>query len=159
MGVSGAGKSRVGAGLATALGARFVDADDLHPAENVARMRAGQPLTEEARAPWLDRVAGVLAADGPVVVACSALRRAHRARLRAGAGAGLRFVHLTGPEAVIAARMAARTGHFMPPNLLASQLATLEPPGPEEEGVLTLSVEAPAEALVAQARDWLLAGG
>lgn len=148
MGVSGCGKTTVAAAAAEALGVAFVDADDLHPEANVARMRAGIALGDAERWPWLDRVARALAMRAPVILACSALRRSHRDRLRAGAGGPLRFVHLTGDPALIAARLAGRRGHYMPPALLDSQIATLEPPG-ADENALTLDVAAPPAALVA----------
>jgi gluconokinase len=146
MGVSGCGKTSVGEGLAARLGVVYRDGDHLHPPENVARMRAGIPLTDADRWPWLDRVAGVLASAAPVIVGCSALRRAYRDRIRAGAGAPVRFVHLAGSRAIIAARMAARQGHFMPLTLLDSQFAALEPPGPDE--ALTVDIDQPLPALI-----------
>jgi gluconokinase len=146
MGVAGCGKSSVGAGLSARLGVPYRDGDDLHSAEAVEKMRAGVPLTDADRWPWLDRVAGVLSAEAPVIVGCSALRRAYRDRIRAGAGGLVRFVHLTGAREVIAARMAARTGHYMPTTLLDSQFATLEVPGPEE--ALAVDIDQPLEALV-----------
>lgn len=148
MGVSGCGKSSVGAALAVALVAQFRDADDLHPAANVEKMRAGEALTDADRWPWLDRVAGCLRDEAPVVVACSALRRAYRDRLRDGAGGRVQFVHLSGSRALIAARMAGRVGHYMPPALLDSQFATLEPPGPEE--AVSVGIENPVPAIVAE---------
>lgn len=147
MGVSGCGKSSVGEGLAARLGVPYRDGDDLHPPQNVERMRAGVPLTDADRWPWLDRVADVLATEAPVIVGCSALRRSYRARIRAGAGGPVRFVHLTGSREVILARMAARTGHYMPTSLLDSQFATLEPPGPEE--AFAVDIDQPLEALIA----------
>lgn len=132
MGVSGCGKSTVGAALAEAMGIPYRDGDDLHPPANVEKMRAGIPLTDADRWPWLDRVSAILRDDGPVIVGCSALRRAYRDRIRAGAGGPVQFVHLTGSRDVIAARMADRKDHYMPPSLLDSQFATLEPPGPDE---------------------------
>ena len=132
MGVSGCGKSTVGAALGDALGIPYRDGDDLHPPANVEKMRAGIPLTDDDRWPWLDRVAATLRDGAPVIVGCSALRRAYRDRIRAGAGGPVQFVHLTGSRDVIAARMADRKGHYMPPSLLDSQFATLEPPGPDE---------------------------
>ena len=146
MGVSGCGKSSVGAGLAERLGIAFRDGDDLHPAGNAAKMRAGIALTDAERGPWLDRVAATLRETAPVVVACSALRRAYRDRLRAGAGGPVRFIHLAGSRDLIAARMAARSGHFMPPALLDSQFAALEPPDPDE--ALTLDIDQPLDALI-----------
>lgn len=149
MGVSGCGKTSVGLALSARLGVSYVDGDDLHPAANVARMAAGIALTDDDRRPWLDRVAGVLAAKAPVIVGCSALKRAYRDRLRAGAGGAVRFIHLTGPRDVIAARMAARTGHYMPPALLDSQFAALEEPGPDE--AVAISIDAALDMIVAQA--------
>ena len=146
MGVSGCGKSSVGAALATRLGLAYRDGDDLHPAANVAKMRAGIPLGDEDRWPWLDRVAEVLRSEAPVIIGCSALRRVYRDRIRAGAGGPVRFVHLTGSRAVIEARMAARKGHYMPPSLLDSQFATLEPPGPDE--AVSIDIDQPLAAIV-----------
>jgi gluconokinase len=146
MGVSGCGKSSVGEGLATALGIPYRDGDDLHPAANVEKMRAGVPLTDEDRWPWLDRVAQVLASEAPVIVGCSALRRAYRDRLRAGAGGPVQFVHLAGSRDLIAARMAARKGHYMPPSLLDSQFAALEPPGPDEAH--TIDIDRPVPQII-----------
>ncbi len=166
MGVSASGKSTFGAALAAALGCTFVDADGLHPAANVAKMAAGIPLDDADRAPWLDAVGAALAgaAAGPssrsaraggvgVVIACSALRRAYRDRLRAAEPA-IAFLHLAASEPVLAARAVGRAGHFMPASLLASQLATLEPLGSGERG-LTLDATAPLPELVATALAWL----
>ena len=147
MGVSGCGKSSVGAGLATRLGLNYRDGDDLHPPENVAKMRAGMPLTDADRWPWLDRVGQVLLAEAPVIVGCSALKRAYRDRIRTAAGGPVTFVHLAGSQEVIAARMALRQGHYMPLSLLDSQFAALEPPAAEE--AITVSIDQPLEAIVA----------
>ena len=147
MGVSGCGKSSVGAGLAARLGLIYRDGDDLHPPENVAKMRAGMPLTDADRWPWLDRVEQVLLAEAPVIVGCSALKRAYRDRIRTAAGGPVTFVHLAGSQEVIAARMALRQGHYMPLSLLDSQFAALEPPTAEE--AITVSIDQPLEALVA----------
>ncbi len=147
MGVAGCGKSSVGVALSARLGMPYRDADDLHPPVNVAKMAAGTPLTDADRWPWLDRAAALLAAEAPVILGCSALRRTYRDRLRRGAGGPLQFVHLAGSPALIAARMAARRGHFMPPALLDSQFATLEPPDPDENA-LTVSVAPPTDAVV-----------
>ncbi|WP_410219253.1 gluconokinase, partial [Paracoccus sp. (in: a-proteobacteria)] len=135
MGVSGTGKTSIGQALSARIGIPYVDGDDLHPAKNVALMAAGVPLTDDDRWPWLDRVSQVLADRAPVMVGCSALRRVYRDRLRAGAGGPVRFLHLTGAPQIIAARMARREGHYMPPALLDSQLATLEPPLPSENAL------------------------
>lgn len=152
MGVSGCGKTTLGRALADRLGAAFVDADDLHPPPNLAKMAAGQPLTDADRWPWLDLVAQALRDRAPVVVACSALRRAYRDRLRTAGD--VRFLHLAAPQEVIARRMAARQGHFMPPGLLASQFATLEPPDPQEAVVLdaTLAPDLLLEQALARAK-------
>jgi gluconokinase len=161
MGVSGSGKSTIGALLAEALGWPFADADGFHPAANVAKMAAGQPLTDEDRWPWLDAIATHIGASRtagqPVVVACSALRRAYRERLRAGHG-DLIFLHLTGAPEVIATRQAARQGHFMPPSLMASQFATLEDPAAEADAVM-VSVSASPHEVVAAALEQLAARG
>jgi carbohydrate kinase (thermoresistant glucokinase family) len=146
MGVSGCGKSTVGALLAGRLGVPFIDADALHPPANVARMAAGIALTDEDRWPWLRAVGEALAAapDG-AVVACSALRRAYRDGLRQAAP-DASFAHLHGPRQVLAQRLAARLDHFMPAALLDSQLATLEPLEGDERGVV-LSLELSPEEL------------
>ncbi len=161
MGVSGSGKSTIGALLAEALGWPFADADGFHPAENVAKMAAGQPLTDEDRWPWLDAIAAHIGASRqaaqPVVVACSALRRAYRDRLRAGYS-DLVFLHLAGEATLIAVRQAARQGHFMPPSLMASQFATLEDPAGEADAV-TVSVQASPHEVVAFALGQLVAAG
>lgn len=133
MGPSGSGKSLVGAALAAQVRARFVDGDDLHPAANVAKMAAGVPLTEADREPWLDVVGALLAREAHLVIACSALRRNYRDRIRAAAPDAV-FVELVVPAAELAHRMS-RRDHFMPPALLDSQLAVLEPLAADEQGV------------------------
>ncbi len=147
MGVSGSGKSTVAEALALRLGARYVDADALHPPANVAKMVAGIPLDDDDRRPWLDAVGAVLA-EGGVVVACSALKRAYRDRLRA-ASPDLVLVHLRGDPALLAARMRGRN-HFMPVTLLESQLATLEPPTADEHPIV-LDIARTPDELVALA--------
>lgn len=146
MGVSGCGKSSVGEGLAAALGLRYIDGDDLHPAANVAKMRAGTPLTDEDREPWLDRVAETLR-TADCIVGCSALKRRYRDRIRQAGD--VQFLHLTGSREVIAARMAARKGHYMPTSLLDSQFAALEPPGPDE--AITIDIDQPLPDIIAKA--------
>jgi gluconokinase len=135
MGVTGSGKSVIGAALARSLGVEFVDGDDFHSPANVARMASGIPLTDEDRAEWLGALAGNIreASDAgrSIVVACSALKRRYRDILRAGVPE-LKFILLEGSRRLIAERLARRAGHFMPPSLLDSQLATLEEPTPEE---------------------------
>ncbi|NJO33508.1 MAG: gluconokinase [Rhodospirillales bacterium] len=148
MGVAGSGKSHVGAALAVRLGIPYRDGDDLHPPENVAKMAAGIALTDADRWPWLDRVAESLAAGAPLIIGCSALRRAYRDRIRAGARGPVQFVHLSGDRALIAARMAGRTGHYMPLSLLDSQFAALEPPGPDE--AVTVDIDAPVEEIASR---------
>lgn len=132
MGVSGTGKSTVGRALAETLDLPFLEGDDLHPESNVAKMAAGIPLTDDDRAPWLDRIAAEL--DRPQVVACSALKRRYRDRLRRAAP-DLVLVYLHGDRALLESRMSQRDGHFMPTRLLDSQLATLEEPHPDEEAI------------------------
>ncbi|MFN3614135.1 MAG: gluconokinase [Rubrimonas sp.] len=154
MGVAGCGKSTVGAALAERLGVAYQDGDLLHPPANVAKMRAGRPLTDRDRAPWLDLVAAALRDRAPLIVGCSALRRIYRDRIRAGAGGPVRFIHLTGDRALIAARMAARTGHYMPLSLLDSQFAALEAPDPEEQA-LTVPIDQPLDTIVAAVADAL----
>jgi carbohydrate kinase (thermoresistant glucokinase family) len=159
MGVSGSGKSTIGALLAEALGWPFADADGFHPAANVAKMAAGQPLTDADRWPWLDAIAAHIGAsrtaEQPVVVACSALRRVYRDRLRAG-HKDVIFLHLAGDAGLIGERQAARQGHFMPPSLMASQFATLEEPDAEADAVI-VSVSASPHEVVATAIDQLAA--
>lgn len=132
MGVSGTGKSTVGRALAETLDLPFLEGDDLHPDANVAKMASGIPLTDADRAPWLDRIAAEL--DEPVVVACSALKRSYRDRLRLAAP-DLVLVYLHGDRQLLASRMSQRDGHFMPAKLLDSQLATLEEPTVDEETI------------------------
>ena len=150
MGVSGCGKSTVGEGLAAHMGWRFVEGDSLHPAENVAKMAAGQALDDADRAGWLGTLAGVLGqardTGQGLVISCSALKRAYRDRLREGDSQTC-FVHLEGSQAVIAARIAARTHMYMPASLLESQFAALQPPQPDEQA-LSLSVQLPPAELI-----------
>jgi carbohydrate kinase (thermoresistant glucokinase family) len=150
MGVSGCGKSALGERLARELGCRFVEGDGLHPPRNVVRMAQGTPLTDVDRVDWLDAVAAVLGESKRVVVSCSALKRSYRDRLRAAAP-DLRFVHLHGERGLLERRMAQRSGHYMPASLLQSQLDTLEPPEADEASI-TLDIDQPLDAMVAQAR-------
>jgi gluconokinase len=150
MGVCGSGKTTVGEALARRLGVPFRDADEFHPAANVARMSAGIPLTDEDRLPWLDAIgAAIRDADPrrPAVVSCSALKRAYRDRIAAAARRPVDFIYLHGPHEVLAERMQTRRGHFMPASLLDSQLATLEPPQADERAI-AVSIEMPVEAIV-----------
>jgi carbohydrate kinase (thermoresistant glucokinase family) len=145
MGPSGCGKTTIARALAQSLHARYLEGDELHPAENVAKMRAGIALDDADRSPWLDAVGRALRTQSgePVVATCSALKRRYRDRLRAVAGP-LVFILPTVPRDVLAQRLAARTGHYMPASLLDSQLAALEPLAGDESGFLvdgTASVE------------------
>lgn len=147
MGVSGSGKTTVGSRLAERLGWSFRDGDDFHPAANVVKMRSGTPLTDEDRLPWLLAIQGFMRkcqTDGhSAVIACSALKERYRDVLLRSEP-WVRFVHLRGNRELIAQRMRARAGHFMPPALLDSQLATLEPPADS----LTVDITAEPDALV-----------
>ena len=151
MGVSGSGKTVVGSLLAGALGVAFLEGDELHPAANVQRMAQGIPLTDDDRRGWLTAIASRLAqakrTNTGLVVSCSALKRAYRDLLRS-ADADLRFVHLTGDPALIAQRLAQRVGHYMPATLLASQLATLEIPSPDERAWTFDLADTPASIVV-----------
>lgn len=150
MGVSGSGKSTIGERLAERLGWRHEDGDRFHPAGNVAKMSAGHPLTDEDRWPWLraiaDEIDRVCKAGERAVIACSALKRAYRDILVHGRD-DVRIIFLDGTPDLIAARLAARKGHFMPPGLLASQFRTLEPPADDEDPI-TVSIGAPVDAIV-----------
>ena len=150
MGVSGSGKSTVGAALAQRLQVPFEDADDLHPSANIAKMSAGHALNDEDRFPWLELIGEWLAVheEGGGVMSCSALKRKYRDQLRQHLD-GLAFVHLAGTQDVIAHRQASRPGHFMPASLLASQFATLEPLQPDERGVV-IDVDQSIDAIVEQ---------
>jgi gluconokinase len=151
MGVCGAGKSLIGAMLASELGVEFVEGDSLHPPENVKRMSAGIALTDEDRHGWLLAIAARLReakrTGHGLVVSCSALKRRYRDLLRSAGDADVRFVYLVGSRALIAERMATRRGHFMPASLLDSQLAILEEPSPDEHAWMCDISEAP-EAIV-----------
>ena len=135
MGVSGSGKSVIGAALARGLGVDFVEGDDYHSAANIERMSSGVPLTDDDRVEWLRSLAARIRkakdSGSGLVVSCSALKRSYRDILR-GAATELRFVFLRGPRTVLAERLASRRGHYMPPSLLDTQLATLEEPSPDE---------------------------
>ncbi len=150
MGVSGCGKSSVGAAVAERIGAVFLDGDDLHPPANIAKMASGEPLTDEDRAPWLRKVGAALSdITQPTMIGCSALRRAYRDIIRDTAGNPVRFLLLDGSREVLMQRMSTRPGHFMPTTLLDSQLATLEHPG-ADEGAFVFDIDQPFDALVDQ---------
>jgi gluconokinase len=139
MGVSGCGKTTVAEGLAAVLGWPFDEGDRFHPAANIAKMSAGHPLDDADRWPWLEilaeRIRDKEAAGSSSILSCSSLKRRYRDILRGGAPR-VRFVHLHGDKAVLAARLATRKDHFFPPDLLDSQFAALEPLGPDEDGVV-----------------------
>jgi gluconokinase len=147
MGVCGAGKSLIGATLARELDIEFVEGDSLHPADNVKRMAAGIPLTDEDRHAWLLAIAARLReakrAGHGLIVSCSALKRKYRDLLRSVGDADVRFVHLAGSRALLVERMAQRRGHFMPPSLLESQLSILEEPSPDEHAWVCDITKAP----------------
>ena len=150
MGVSGSGKSTIADRLAARLGWRYEDGDKFHPPSNVAKMSAGHPLTDEDRWPWLraiaDEIDRVCEAGQRAVIACSALKRAYR-EILVHVRNDVRIVFLNGTQDLIAERLAARTGHFMPPGLLTSQFRTLEPPQLNERPI-TVSIDASVEAIV-----------
>ena len=150
MGVTGSGKTTIGQALAAVLAGRFIDGDDLHTDASRAKMRAGVALTDDDRWPWLDRVGKTLAEASPgkpVIVACSALRRAYRDRLRAAVGPSLIFVYLEAQKETMRARVAARKNHYMPASLVDSQFATLEDPT-DEPGVIAIPADGDVETEV-----------
>jgi gluconokinase len=150
MGVAGCGKSEVGARIAAALGLPLVEGDAFHPQANVEKMRNGIPLGDGDRAGWLDALGRELASRAAgAVLTCSALKRAYRERLRS-AVPGLRFVHLSLPQAEAQRRVASRPGHFYPPSLVASQFATLEDPS-AETGVVVVDACLPLDEVASQA--------
>lgn len=157
MGVSGSGKSTIAEGIAERTGWTFAEADEFHPKANIAKMEAGVPLTDEDRWPWLEALGAWMreqsAAGTSTVITCSALRRPYRDLLRTGLDS-LDFIHLDGPADVIRERMGSRKGHFMPPELLQSQLDTLEALEADESGVV-LDIRGTPDELVDEAVAWL----
>lgn len=149
MGVAGSGKTSVGERLAAHFGFPFRDADEFHPAANVAKMSAGIPLEDADRWPWLDAIGAAIhdAGSAGIVVACSALKRVYRERITSAAARPVTFIFLDGSLATLRERIGGRRGHFMPPSLLDSQLSTLERPKAGEP-VVTVSIEQPIEAVV-----------
>ena len=143
MGVSGSGKTSIGRALAERLGWKFIEGDDYHPRENVAKMAAGVPLEDSDRWPWLDALNRVLRAERDAILTCSALKESYRRRLLAGVEDS-RLVYLEGSKALIASRVAARKHRYMPASLLDSQFATLEPPAQ----AIRVDVSAPLERSV-----------
>ncbi|MFZ1382553.1 MAG: gluconokinase [Scrofimicrobium sp.] len=153
-GVSGSGKSTVARTLAERIGARYVDADDFHPSSNVAKMSAGIPLTDEDRLPWLQRlVAEINTSQETIVLACSALKRIYRDTLRT-ATRHVRFVELSGSREILEQRLQSRDGHFMPADLMDSQLASFEPLEEDEAG-LGLDLEIPLPEKLSRIENWL----
>jgi gluconokinase len=147
MGVAGSGKTTVAVQLAERLGWTFAEADDFHPPANVAKMASGIPLTDDDRWPWLAEIAGwIQTAPGDAVITCSALRRSYREVLGAGP-ARVRYVHLNGTVELLTRRLSSRIGHFMPASMLESQLATLEPLGPDEDGAV-INIDAAPDDIV-----------
>ncbi|MEW9612714.1 gluconokinase, GntK/IdnK-type [Shinella sp. S4-D37] len=148
MGVAGCGKSAVGAALAARIGATYLDGDDLHPPANIARMSRGEPLTDDDRWPWLTLVGQKLVdPHGIHIIGCSALKRRYRDRIRDHAKGPVTFIHLAGTRDLIATRMAARSGHFMPISLIDSQFAALEPSA-EDEAAITVDIDKMLRAIV-----------
>jgi len=136
MGVAGSGKTAVGEGAAKKVGGTYIDGDDYHPQSNIDKMASGDPLTDEDRWPWLEIISGELARiDGIGLVGCSALKKSYRKFIEKNAGEPVQFLYLDGSKELIAKRMAARTGHFMPTSLLDSQFETLEVPDRSENAV------------------------
>lgn len=151
MGVAGSGKTVVGEALAEKLGLTLLEGDAFHPEANVAKMSSGVPLDDDDRWPWLDAIGTAIGTtEGGVIVACSALKRVYRERLENAAGRPLLFLFLDGRKETLAGRIGGRKGHFMPPGLLDSQLATLEPPAPDEPAI-RISIEPPVDTVVASA--------
>lgn len=149
MGVTGSGKTAVGEALAHAISATYVDGDRLHPQANIAKMSAGIPLDDADRWPWLAKVGETLRRQPvPVIVGCSALKRAYRDFITEMAGAPVLFIYLDGSRELISKRMHERTGHFMPTSLLDSQFATLEVPG-QDENAIAVAIDAPLDQIVA----------
>lgn len=158
MGVSGSGKSTLGAALAGALGCPFLEGDAYHDATAVAKMRSGEPLCDDDRWPWLDRLGAAVSTavgeHGIAVTACSALKRVYRDRLIAAIDAPVRFVLLDNSREELERRLAGRARHYMPPSLLDSQLATLERPAPDEPAA-AFDAGAPLDRLCAETLAWL----
>ena len=156
MGVASCGKTSVGELLAEKLNAHFIEGDRLHPATNVAKMSAGNPLTDDDRWPWLAAVGGAIAGREACVASCSALKRVYREAISKAAQRPVYFIFLHGSHDLLASRISDRKGHFMPPSLLESQLKTLEPPAADELAH-TLDVVLSVDELATLAKAWLLA--
>jgi gluconokinase len=154
MGVASCGKTTIGEALAQHLGVEFVEGDKLHSPENVAKMSAGIPLTDDDRWPWLAHVGLALEGTSGRIVSCSALKHSYREAIAAAAKRPVKFIHLHGSHTVLQQRITARKGHFMPPSLLDSQLATLECPS-ENENAISINIDQSAESIVTQALAFL----
>ncbi len=154
MGVASCGKTTVGVAIAERLGARFIEGDRLHGPENIAKMSAGTPLTDADRWPWLARIGEALKGDDGAIAACSALKKSYRLAISKAAGRPVSFVFLQGTRELLARRIAERKGHFMPPTLLDSQLATLEAPG-RDEPAIAIDIALPPHEIVARAVNYL----
>ncbi len=155
MGVASCGKTAVGELLAEKLSAHFIEGDRLHPATNVAKMSAGNPLTDEDRWPWLKAIGESLAGREACIASCSALKRVYRETIAKAAQRPVYFIYLFGSRELLEQRIGARKGHFMPASLLDSQLATLQEPA-EDELALKLDISLPINELAVRAKAWLL---
>ncbi|MGL6017690.1 MAG: gluconokinase [Gibbsiella quercinecans] len=151
MGVSSSGKSTIGAALAQEIHAKFIDGDDLHPRANIQKMASGQPLNDDDRAPWLERLNdaaySLVHKNETGIIVSSALKRRYRDRLRKD-NDNMVFIYLKGSFDVILSRMKARAGHFMPPELLKSQFDALEAPGPDEKDVICIDIDTDVASVV-----------
>ncbi|MDA5522076.1 gluconokinase [Yersinia kristensenii] len=151
MGVSGSGKTTVGEAVARRIHAKFIDGDDLHPRANIQKMGSGHPLNDEDRMPWLERLSDAAYSlnhkNETGIIVCSALKRRYRDRLRAG-NPEMVFLYLKGSFEVIMGRLKARSGHFMPTDLLNSQFEALEEPGAEEPDVICVDIDADIDEVV-----------
>jgi gluconokinase len=155
MGVASCGKTSVGQALSEKLGAVFIEGDRLHPKSNIEKMSSGVALTDEDRWPWLALVGRSVSGRSGMIVSCSALKSSYRKHIADAAGRPIFFVFLDGSRSLLEQRIAARRNHFMPSSLLSSQLATLEPPAPEE-GAMRFDISLPVPTIVEQAAQWLL---
>ncbi|WP_159567425.1 gluconokinase [Budvicia diplopodorum] len=162
MGVSGCGKSSVGAAVARELGAKFIDGDDLHPRANIQKMASGHPLNDDDRAPWLERLndaAYSLSHKNEVgIIVCSALKRRYRERLRQD-NPDMIFLYMKGSFDIILARLKARAGHYMPTDLLQSQFDALEEPSADEPDVVSINIDGSFDEVVSRGVEALLKAG
>ena len=157
MGVASCGKTTIGEALAAHFAVPFTEGDRLHSKANVAKMSAGIPLTDEDRWPWLAQVGAALQGTVGHIVSCSALKQRYRIAIQRAAGRSIKFIHLHGTAEVLQQRIANRKGHFMPPSLLASQLATLEMPI-ADEAAITIDIDQPTDDIVKAATAYLQKG-